>query len=78
MTIQKLLLIGGASVVALAAIAIIVWWFAVREDAKLATSPPEIPCHPVTSNDYPGHLRAVPGNVAPRARTYNRRLLPDS
>ena len=53
MTIRKLLLFSAAGVVALVATAIIVWWFAIREDAELATSPPEIPTNLIQATSEP-------------------------
>lgn len=42
-TIRRAVLAGGLAALALMATAAAVWWFAVREDAQLATSAPAIP-----------------------------------
>lgn len=42
-TIRRLVIFGLPSLVVLAVVLFAIWWFAIREDAKLATSAPDIP-----------------------------------
>lgn len=43
MLMRRALIFGGGAALLLAVLAVAGWWFFVREDAKLATEPPEIP-----------------------------------
>jgi len=51
--VQRALLFGTAAAVGLAVLAVVGWWFFVREDAKLATGPPAIPTDLVDATDEP-------------------------
>ncbi len=65
MSVQRLLLFGGGGVIVLVAIVIAGWWFLIRDDAELATEPPEIPTELIQATTAPsadGDPTAVPGD----------------
>lgn len=51
MNLQRLLLFGGGAAMVLTAVVIGGWWFLIRDDAKLATEPRDIPSELIQAED---------------------------